>query len=535
MSQPYGLACAGGLHTSINEIEALKQPGIATKLTNFEVDTDGGYRRLSGYTAFGGGSAARPNSTNKILGLQVYADGVIVCSGTNIYFSQDGTSWLQLNRASVSASGDNYTAFTGRSVAARTSQGQPTFALFEGIHDYGLVLICDGANKPFFFRMEGTGDLNTRTFFAGEVTVSSTLAPSVGVVHDKHFVVGGADTADNVIYYSGTNDPDDFTSTGSGSITLTDKVIGLASFRDDLIIFCNNSIFKLININNSSTIAIVPITENVGCMNGNTIQEIGGDLVFLSPDGLRTVACTARIGDTELGVISNPIQSVIKDIAPNIDNFTICTAILRNKSQYRLFYNVDATVNNNAKGLIGTLTRQGFQYSQTEGIKATAITSDFDKDGVEQTYHGDSDGYVYNHDVGNHFTPGGTAANIRTSYKTPNLDFGDFGTRKTLRYVKISITPEGTVQPTLRVRYDYEDPNLAQPLDYVFDVEIPPPSIFGSALFNGNVFGATPDPLVRKAVQGSGNTVSFIITSDDQLSPYTLNGLYVDYSPTGRR
>ena len=69
----------------------------------------------------------------------------------------------------------------------------------------------------------------------------------------------------------------------------------------------------------------------------------------------------------------------------------------------------------------------------------------------------------------------------------------------------------------------------------MFDVEIPPPSIFGSALFNGNVFGATPDPLVRKAVQGSGNTVSFIITSDDQLSPYTLNGLYVDYSPTGRR
>ena len=141
MSQPYGLACAGGLHTSINEIEALKQPGVATKLTNFEVDTDGGYRRINGYAAFGGGSAARPNSTNKILGLQVYADGVIACSGTNIYFSQDGTSWLQLNRASVSASGDNHTTFTGRSVAARTSQGQPTFAIFEGIYDYGLVLI----------------------------------------------------------------------------------------------------------------------------------------------------------------------------------------------------------------------------------------------------------------------------------------------------------------------------------------------------------------------------------------------------------
>ena len=534
MSQPFGLACAGGLHTSINEIEALKQPGVATKLTNFEVDTDGGYRRISGFTVFGGGSAARPNSTNKIVGLQVYADGVIACSGSNIYFSQDGTSWLQINRDSVASSGDNHTAFTGRSTLARTNQGQSSFTLYESIHDFGLILICDGANKPFFFRMEGTGSLASRTFYAGEVTVSGTKAPKVGVIHDQHFVVAGADTADNVIYYSGTNDPDDFTSTGSGSITLTDKVVGLASFRNDLIIFCKNSIFKLQNINNSSTIAIVPITQNVGCVDGQTIQEIGGDLVFLSPDGLRTVAGTARIGDTELGVISSPIQSVIKEISNSIDTLQLCTAILRDKSQYRLFYNVDATTNATAKGFIATLTRQGFQYSQTEGIKATAITSDFDKDGVEKTYHGDSDGYVYNHDDGEIFNHGGTAANIRSVYKTPNLDFGDFGTRKTLRYVKISVTPEGNIAPTLRVRYDYEDSSLAQPLDYVLD-SIPPPSIFASAVFNTNVFGATPDPLVRQSVQGSGSTVSFILTSDDQLSPFTVNGLYIDYSPTGRR
>tara|TARA_B100000214_G_scaffold41041_1_gene25747 strand:- start:573 stop:2177 length:1605 start_codon:yes stop_codon:yes gene_type:complete len=534
MSQPYGLACTGGLHTSLNEIEALKQPGVATKLINFEVDTDGGYRRISGYNLFG---SARPNGSNKILGLQVYADGVIACSGTNIYFSQDGNSWLQINRASVAGSGDNHTAFTGRSTLARTNQGQVTFTVFESTFDYGLVLICDGANKPFFFRMEGTGaNLNSRTFFAGEVTVSSTKAPSVGVIHDGHFVVSGADTADNTIYYSGTNDPTDFTSTGSGNITLTDKVVGLSSFRSDLIIFCQNSIFKLININDSTNIAVVPITENVGCMDRHTIQEIGGDLVFLSPDGLRTVAGTARIGDTELGVISSPIESIVKGIAPNINNFTLCTAILRNKSQYRLFYNTDGTADATAKGIIATLTREGFQYSETEGIKATAITSDFDKDGVEQTYHGDGSGYVYNHDVANvtSFFPGGTIGNIRAVYKTPNLDFGDFGTNKTLRYVKLSISPEGTISPTLRVRYDYESSTVSQPLDYILD-SIPPPSIFASAIFNSNVFGATPDPLVRQAVQGSGNTTSFIITSDDRKSPFTVNGLYIDYSPTGRR
>ena len=52
-----------------------------------------------------------------------YADGVVVCAGTNIYFTQDGTTYLQINKLSHS-SGDNYSTFTGKSVTARTGQGQ---------------------------------------------------------------------------------------------------------------------------------------------------------------------------------------------------------------------------------------------------------------------------------------------------------------------------------------------------------------------------------------------------------------------------
>ena len=81
-----------------------------------------------------------------------------------------------------------------------------------------------------------------------------------------------------------SSDIDDFTSTGSGSIVLDDQVVGLKSFRDELFIFCKNSIYKLQNINNSSTIAIVPVTKNVGCVDGKTIQEFAGDLIFLAPD-----------------------------------------------------------------------------------------------------------------------------------------------------------------------------------------------------------------------------------------------------------
>ena len=540
-SQPFGISCKGGLNTNLNQIEMLAQPGTATKLRNFEVDPDGGYRRISGFSQFGDGT--RPNTDNDIFGLHVYADGLIACAGTNIYFSQDGDSWLQINKDSVASGGDNYSTFGGRSTLARTSQDLASFAVYEGTSDYGEVIITDRGSgvKPMYFKMTGTGSaLSTRTYFCKEVTVSGTVYPKFCVIHDKHLVVGGAATAPNTIYYSNTladsDDLTDFTGTGSGSIVLDDQVVGLKSFRDDLIIFCSNSIYKLENINNSSTITVTPITQNVGCLDGNSIQEIGGDLVFLSPDGIRTVAGTARIGDVELGSVSRQIQSLIGTLAASVNSYRISSTVLRSKSQYRLFYSSATAASSLAKGIIGTITPNGFEWSETLGIQAHGLTSGFDKDGIEKTYHGDKDGYIYVHDDGNYFTPAGTATNIYAEYQTPNFDFGDVGTRKTLLYTRLSITPEGDSQPTLRVRYDYEDTNIPQPADYELST-IPLPAIFGesSSTFGTATFGASNEPMVRQAVQGSGNTCSFKVFSDDQKAPYAINGFYVDYVPSGRR
>ena len=534
MSQPFALSCRGGLNVNLNQLEIMRQPGLATKLLNFEVDPDGGYRRISGFNLFGGGSSARPNSSNPILGMAVYADGLVVCSGTGIFFSQDGTSWIQINKASVSGSGDNLTTFNARSNDDRTGQGQCTFSIFEGTTDYGDLLICDGANKPFFFRMTGTGNLSTRTFFAGEITVDGTTAPSVGVMHENHFVVGGASTAKNTIFFSSSVDPDSFSGSGAGSIQLTDSVVGLASFRSDLVIFCTNSIFRLVNISDSTNIAVVPVTRNVGCLDGQSIQEIGGDLLFLSPDGIRTFAGTARIGDVELSSVSRQIQKVTTALADNINNFTISSGVLRSKSQYRLFYTNTSLDSSEAKGIIGTLTPNGFEWSETKGIQANALASGLDKDGIEQAYHGDNSGYVYNHDTGSTFNPAGTATNMAAEYFTPDLDFGDIGTRKTIKYIKLSVTPEGTIQPQLNVKYDFEDNNTPQPPTYVLD-HIPLPAVFGTAVFGTDTFGAPENPLVRQAVEGTGNTVSLRISSDDQRSSYIINGFYIDYMPAGRK
>ena len=263
-------------------------------------------------------------------------------------------------------------------------------------------------------------------------------------------------------------------------------------------------------------------------------------MVFLSPDGIRTLAGTARIGDVELTSVSRNIQKIVTAITSNIDSYTITSVVLRSKSQYRLYYNDPTKSASVSKGIIGTFTGQGFEWSETKGIEAVAVDSGFLYNNIEQIVHADTDGYIYNHDVGTSFIYSGTEANVSAIYETPYLDFGDLGTRKTLRYAKVSITPTselgGYAQPELSVKFDFDDDEVLQPANVMLE-EVRAGAAFTNPLsiFGQSYFGAVANPLVRQNIQGSCYSSNYTISSNDKLIPYTINGIYINYVPTGRR
>ena len=208
--------------------------------------------------------------------------------------------------------------------------------------------------------------------------------------------------------------------------------------------------------------------------------------------------------DVELGTVSRAIQPIMKDIADNISSVNISSIVIRDKSQYRLYYGTSST-GTASEGIIGTLktNEQGFtqfQWAETFGIDASAAaTSGFNSSGVEKHYHGDYAGRVFNHDTGDNFlNTSGTETNIVAEYQTPDLDYGDLGTLKTLKYVKVSATPEGTVGTKLRIRYDYDDTDIPQPSDYTLSIN--KPSLIGTAVSGSTaeqVFGAASDTSTR--------------------------------------
>ena len=69
----------------------------------------------------------------------------------------------------------------------------------------------------------------------------------------------------------------------------------------------------------------------------------------------------------------------MKDIADNISSYNISSIVIRDKSQYRLYYGSSST-GTASEGIIGTLktNEQGFtqfQWSETLGIDASAAAT----------------------------------------------------------------------------------------------------------------------------------------------------------------
>jgi hypothetical protein len=356
-------------------------------------------------------------------------------------------------------------------------------------------------------------------------------AKFVTAFKDHMFYAGKSSTPQEVVF-SQPFDEDAFNSgSGAGSIKVDDTVTGLKVFRDNLFIFCENRIFQLTG-SSLSDFAVKPVTRNIGCVNGQTIQEFAGDLIFLGPDGLRTIAGTARIGDVELGTISSNVQSLFDANLSDSDNFT--SIVIPNKTQYRIFFTKSNQLETLTKGVICVLRGQQFEFAEIKGIRPTA-TDTFVSSGDVIAIHGSGDGFVYRQESGNDFD--GTA--ILGRYRSPDLTMNDPGIRKNMQRVIVNYAPESSIDADLFVRYDYESKDSARPAAYALDSEdvaaLYGTSTYGVSTSVSGTYGGATQPLVRQPVEGSGFAVALRVNDGGTTAPYSLKGFQLEYQLGARR
>ncbi len=571
--QPVAFNCEGGL--ILNRSNFIMQPGEALQLENFEPDISGGYRRISGFRKYVNAVVPHTSSSsesllmianfdNKViaargekifssasaeLSIAIAADTSMTGSGTitvpsTLGFSSSGT--LQINSEIFTYTGKTSTTFTGvtRAVSSTAAAHAKLDVVSESwtVRDTGRTnaakyhferynfdgnekIVCvDGVNAPVIF--------NT-SMSAADVSDSSVTGATVVAAYRNHMFYGGKSTTPQEVVFSEPFNEDGFTSgQGAGSIKVDDTVVALKVFRDSLFIFCESRIFKLTG-SSSSDFSVQPVTRNIGCINSFTVQEFAGDLIFLGPDGLRTVAATARIGDTELGTISKNIQTVFDENISDAGSFD--SVVIPDKTQYRIFFTKDGQGQSLSKGAICVLKKEAFEFSETRGIQV-ACTDTFVESGNVIVLHGDTTGYIQRQESGNDFD--GTA--ILGRYRSPDMSFGDTGIRKHMQRVIINYKPEADIDADLILRYDNEDTDSARPANYPLDTANVAAQ-YGSATYSTEgsatqfVYGGPTQPLVRQPVEGSGFSVALKVEDGGTTAPYSLKGFQLEYQLGARR
>ena len=483
------------------------QPGEAIELVNFEPDINGGYRRINGFAKYNTNVVPQTSaSTEEVLLSCIFNDTIVAARGTKIFTASAGSgSWTERD--------------TGR-----TSAGVYTFERFN-FDGNDKLIVADGNNAPTVFNTSFAAT-DVTSGGGGEVSTAVTGAKFVAVFKDHMFYAGMSNNKQEVVF-SVPFDEDNFaTGSGAGSFKVDDTITGLKVFREDLFVFCEDRIFKLSGTS-SSNFAVVPVTRNIGCVNGQTIQEFAGDLIFLAPDGLRTVAGTARIGDVELGTISSPVQSVFNTNIANSSGFR--SLVIPNKTQYRVFFTKSGVAQAITEGVLTSLRGQSFEFANLKGIRPTS--TDTVTTATETiVVHGGEGGYVYRQESGNDFD--GSA--VGGKYRSPDLSFGDPGIRKHMHRVLVSYKPEASISADMFLRYDYEDPNSPRPAAYSLSAS-DIVAVYGSGVYGTATYGGQTEPLLRQSVEGSGFTVALRVDDNGTTAPYALRGFQMEYQTGARR
>lgn len=373
---------------------------------------------------------------------------------------------------------------------------------------------ANGVSFPFIYDNTSFTKLTTVTDLEG--------AEYVTWFKNSLFFANG----DAVFFSAPFTDTDFSAASGGGVINVGGNITGLVAFREQLIIFCEQSIKRLVG-NSSADFQLQPITEKIGCTSSETIREVSGDVMFLGPDGLRLLSATDRIGDFGLASVSKQIQGELTQLISSSTFFASLT--IKAKSQYRLFGYSASVAADKAKGILGTQFGDSIEWSELRGIKAYSADSDY-HDREELVIFANDDGYVYELENGNTFD----GSNIKSSFYTPYWPVNDPRIRKTFYKLHTYLDPQGSVNAFLNMKLDFDTKGSVQPETVTLTNTADNIGLFGNT-YGVAVFGEKLLKVFESQIIGSGFSVSLQFEGNSSDPPYSFDAVTLEYASHDRR
>lgn len=383
------------------------------------------------------------------------------------------------------------------------------------------IAFATGLGYPFTF------DDNTFQYVTGSADLENCSHLS-WFKNQMCYAVG-----DKIVITAPFTDNDLNPANGSGVISVGANITGLQVFREALFIFSAQSIHQITG-NTLADFILKSVTTDIGCVASDTIQEIGGDVMFLGPDGLRLLSATDRINDFNLGVVSKPIQKEMTNLISASSSFS--SVVIRKKSQYRLLGYSQSISTQSALGVIGVQLEgndtAGINWAETQGFKAYVADSSYYIQ-TETAVFAESTGYVYQMESGNSFDGG----NILATFSTPFIHLTDPRLRKTFYKLQLYTEPQGSVTTAVNLKLDFDTSGSVQPETLSLSNDTGVVGFFGSPLatYGTIVYGSKLKKIFETQLVGSGFSMSLQFISNSQSPPFSLDTATVEYAVHDRR
>lgn len=500
--QTFPIKLEGGLTTNLGRIEqGIQAPGSATILQNFEADIQGGYTRILGYRKY---SDTAVTGTGQVLGVVALNEAEVLAVRDGNYHYSSGTTWAsKLALTNPSITRINHDSYN-----------------FSGVRK---TVIVDGVNAPAYF------DHTTKTMaYAVGAPTEVSGAFRVKVFKSHIFFAKG-----RFLSFTAPYGESDFSiANGAGTINVGDDITGLTIFRDQLIVFCLNSIYR-VNGNTVSDFTLSVVTNQTGCLSGDTVQEVGGDIMYLGPDGIRYLSASERENDFGLTRASQKVQSKILENLSATTQYSSIT--IAQKNQYRLFVYKSNVAQANSVGFIAAKfsnqTADDISWSTTKGIKVYGVSKFQSVDNEYVVFCSDT-GFIYSMESGSSFD----GSDIESIFETPYMPISDPKLRKTFYKHTLYARPSGSFSLMANLKFDYGQPNSspASPFNIVGDSGS---SVYGDAstVYGTAVYGSRAEEQYYNNVLGSGFVVAIRYSDISQRPSFNLNFVVLEYRQNERR
>lgn len=380
-------------------------------------------------------------------------------------------------------------------------------------------------DKAYFFQRgydplvyDNSNGLRTFTVVNGSSTSATLKCNEAIASFGRLWIVDNA-TDTQTIYWSDLLTGNDFSGGSSGSINVTkawpdgyDEVVALAAHNNNLVIFGEHSILLYEGADSPASMRLADTVSGVGCIDRNSVQSIGTDILFMSNSGLRSLGRAIQekalpISDLSLNVKTEIIEVIDAETEP------VASIYSPENSFYLICFPSQSTIY--CFDLKGRLENGSYRTTRWTSVSHKSFARD--KDGT--LYIGTTDG------LGKYDTFLDNAAVYRFRYFSPALSFGDPSKTKIVKKIKPTLI--GANEETVFVKWAYDFDTTFK--NYEITVGNQVPSFFGVSEYTVGTFTGgvlTTKPTVNAT--GSGGVVTIGLEADidgSQLSIQEINVL----------